>query len=98
MNYGQDSITKHKYTISTGAPTDNPTTWFVFPAGTTDVVKIGNYIYSIIGTSGWVFVWLASNMSQVTTFSPTRFSISYPYNYRLVVDGSNNLWISCYVS
>ena len=95
LNYGQDSITQHKYTISTGAPTDNPTTWFVFPAGTTDVVKIGNYIYSIIGTSGQVYVWLASNMSQVTYFSPQYFSISYPYNYRLVVDASNNLWISC---
>ena len=34
-------------------------------------------------------------MTQVTTFSATKFTISNPYNYRLVVDTSNNLWISC---
>lgn len=95
INYSQDSVSRHKYNISTGEITDNPTTWFVFPEGTTDIVKIGDYIYSIIGTDGTVYVWLASNMSQVATFSPTRFSVSNPFNYRLVVDGSNNLWISC---
>lgn len=96
INYSQDSVSRHKYTISTGEITDNPTNWFVFPEDTTDIVKIGNYIYSINGASGQVNVWLASNMSSVTSFNPgTKFPSSNRYNYRLVVDGSNKLWMSC---
>lgn len=95
LNYDQDGVSKHKYNISTGAITDNPTPWFVFAAGTTDVVKIGNYIYNLEGTTGKVWVSLASDMSYVAQFNPTQFSVSNPFNYRLVVDASNNLWISC---
>lgn len=94
LNYSQDSIAQHKYNLSTGVTTDSPTTWFVFPAGTTDVIKIGDYVYSIIGTTGIVYVWLASTMNQVTTIDVSSFSTPYESNYRLFKDSTNQLWVS----
>ena len=90
LNYEQDSVNQHKYTISTGEITDNPTTFFVFPEYTSDIVKIGDYVYAVVESS-YVYIYKASDMSQVTYFS---FPTSSRYNARLIVDSSNNLWIS----
>lgn len=92
LNYSQDGVEQHKYSISTGEITDNPTTWFVFPAGTASVVKIGNYVYSLYANGTSVQVYLASDMSYVDQFSLS--GISGNDNNRLLVDSSNTLWVS----
>lgn len=107
LNYQQDGVYQHRYNISTGAITDSPANlymWFVFPQGTTDIVKVGNYIYSLEGSTGEVSVWQEYNM-QVMSFPIYTFWVDYSYttdpynhinlNYRFIVDGDGELWVSC---
>ena len=99
LNYEQDGISEHKYNMVTGEMTDNPGSFFLFPEGTYDVIKVGDYWYAIYknGTSKTVAVYLASTMTQVTTFNVTRLSSGAATENFKFVYANNKLYVSAQV-